>query len=278
MDDQEFNLKYCLYYGMGFIKSREEPTKMRFKERMFKLLGCILLLVLINASAAMIMAENNLLDQLKNLQNNSQNNPTKDPQTVASGLKEALEVSTKNAVNLTGRVDGYFKNEAIKILMPPKLQKAEKVMRDLGQGAKVDEFILTMNRAAERAAPAAKKIFLDAIKQMSFQDAMKILNGNDTAATDYFRDKTYLQLEEAFKPPVTKAINDVGVTRSYKTLTAKMKTIPLINKVETVDIDKYVVTKALDGLFAMLRQEEKKIRKDPAARVTELLREVFGGK
>lgn len=249
---------------------------MRWNYRNIKLLSFALVFGLIIASTATILADNNLLDQVKNLRNKYQNNGKKDPEKVAAGLKEALEVGAKNAVNLTGRVDGYFKNEAIKILMPQKLRDAEKVLRDLGQGAKADEFVLSMNRAAEKAAPAAKNIFLDAIKQMTFQDAMKIFNGNDTAATEYFREKTYLQLEAAFKSPVTKAMDQVGVTRSYKELSAKLKTIPLI-KVETVDIDNYVVTKALDGLFFMLGQEEKKIRKDPAARVTELLREVFGG-
>jgi hypothetical protein len=245
----------------------------------FRPLGSVfvLLIVLGFATATTIFANNNLLDQVKNLQDSVQNNDKKDPQKTAAGLKEALEVGTKNAVNLTGRVDGYFANQAIKILVPQKLRDAEKALRDLGQGAKVDEFVLTMNRAAEQAAPAAKNIFWDAIKQMTFQDAMKILNGNDTAATEYFREKTYQKLEESFKPPVTKAMNEAGVTRSYKELTDKIKTIPLI-KVETVDIDKYVVTRALDGLFYMLGQEEKKIRKDPAARVTELLREVFGRK
>lgn len=249
---------------------------MKFNNGKFRLLGSALLLILITVTTT-IFADNNLLDRVKTLQNSVQNNGKKDPQKTAAGLKEALEVGTKNAVDLTGRVDGYFSNQAIKILMPQKLRDAEKIMRDLGQGAKADEFILTMNRAAERAAPAAKKIFWDAIKQMTFQDAMKILGGNDTAATDYFREKTYLKLETSFKPSVTKAMNEVGVTRSYKELTDKIKTIPLI-KVETVDIDKYVVTRALNGLFYMLGQEEKKIRKDPAARVTQLLREVFGGK
>lgn len=250
---------------------------MKFNFRMFKLSGCILLFLFIIASATTILADNNLLDQVKNLQVSVQNNGKPDPQKTAAGLKEALEIGTKNAVDITGQVDGYFKNQAIKILVPKKLRDAEKIMRDLGQGAKVDEFILTMNRAAEKAAPAAKNIFWDAIKQMTFQDAMKILNGDETAATEYFREKTYQKLEASFEPPVTNAMNEVGVTRSYKELTDKMKTIPMI-KVETEDIDKYVVNRALEGLFYMLGQEEKKIRKDPAARVTQLLQEVFDGK
>jgi hypothetical protein len=250
---------------------------MKFKNGRFRLFSGLLVIVLIIAATSTILADNNILDQVKNIQGGIQNNGKPDPQKTAAGLKEALEIGTKNAVNITGQVDGYFKNQAIKILMPQKLKDAEKVMRDLGQGAQVDKFILTMNRAAEKAAPAAKNIFWDAIKQMTFQDAMKILHGNDTAATDYFREKTYQKLEVTFKPPVTKAMNEVGVTRSYKELTDKMKTIPLI-KVETVDIDNYVVRRALNGLFFMLGEEEKKIRKDPAARVTQLLRDVFGGK
>lgn len=250
---------------------------MMFKYQKFMLLGSVFLIIIITVAAVTTFANNSILDQVKTLQNSVRNDEKKDSQKTAAGLKEALTIGTKNAVNLTGRVDGYFANQAIKILMPEKLRNAEKILRDLGQGARADEFILTMNRAAEHAALAAKDIFGEAIRQMTFEDALKILNGNETAATEYFREKTYQKLEESFKPPVTKAMSEAGVTRAYKELTEKIKTLPLI-KVETVDIDKYVITKALDGLFYMLGQEERKIRKDPAARVTELLREVFGGK
>jgi hypothetical protein len=194
---------------------------------------------------------------------------------IGSGLKEALKIGTESAVKFTGKLDGYFMNQAIKLLMPEKLQAMEKTLRAVGLGPQVDEFVLSMNRAAERAAPAAKQIFWDAIGEMTFQDAKKILSGNETAATDYFKAKTTDNLTTAFKPIVDKATNEVGVTRQYKELVGRFQSIPFV-KTETVDIDQYVTTKALDGLFYVVAQEEKKIRTDPAARVTDLLKEVFG--
>lgn len=194
---------------------------------------------------------------------------------IVSGLKEALEVGTENAVKTTGRPDGYFLNQAIKILMPQELRTFESGLRLVGYGPQVDEFILSMNRAAERAAPHAKRIFWDAITEMSFADARNILNGGDTAATEYFKDKTTDKLTAAFRPVVDKAMNEVGVTRQYKELIGRYQAIPFVKR-ETFDIDQYVVTKALDGLFYVVGQEERKIRTDPTARVTDLLKEVFG--
>ncbi|HSB69151.1 MAG TPA: DUF4197 domain-containing protein [Candidatus Methylomirabilis sp.] len=194
---------------------------------------------------------------------------------IGSGLKEALKVGTENTVNLTGHQDGYFMNQAIKILMPPKLQSLEKGLRAVGYGPKVDEFILSMNRAAERAAPSAKQIFWDAIGEMTFDDSRKILSGGDTAATEYFKGKTTGKLTAAFRPVVEKATNEVGVTRQYKDLVGRAQAVPFL-KVESLDVDQYVVGKALDGLFHVLADEERKIRTNPAARVTDLLKEVFG--
>jgi len=194
---------------------------------------------------------------------------------VVSGLKEALQIGTQNAVNLTGKTDGYLANQAIKILMPEKLRTLETGLRAVGYGSKVDEFILSMNRAAERAAPSAKQIFWDAIGAMSFDDARKILGGNETAATEYFRGKTSDKLTTALRPIVERATNEVGVTRQYKELIGRYQAIPFA-KSESLDVDQYVVGKALEGLFHVLGEEEKKIRTNPTARVTELLKEVFG--
>jgi hypothetical protein len=194
---------------------------------------------------------------------------------IGSGLKEALKIGTGNAVSLTGRLNGYFMNEAIKILMPEKMRTMEKGLRAIGYGPQVDEFILSMNRAAERAAPGAKQIFWDAIGEMTFDDARKILAGSDTAATDYFKAKTTDKLTAAFTPVVDQATNEVGVTRQYKELVGEVQAIPFM-KSENLDINHYVVTKALDGLFYMVGEEEKKIRTNPTARVTDLLKEVFG--
>jgi hypothetical protein len=194
---------------------------------------------------------------------------------VASGLKEALQVGADNAVKLTGKTDGYFGNQAIKILLPKNLRPLEKGLGAMGYQSKIDAFVLSMNRAAEAAAPSAKKIFGDAILAMSFDDARKILSGGDTAATDYFKSKTSDQLTAAFRPFVEKTMNENGVAQQYDGLSGQLKEIPFM-KSEDLDINKYVVGKALDGLFYMLAEEERKIRKNPAARTTDLLKEVFG--
>ena len=196
---------------------------------------------------------------------------------IGSGLKEALQVGTGNAVNVTGKTDGYFLNQVIKILMPEKLKTFEKGLRAVGYGPQVDEFVLSMNRAAEKSAPFAKQIFWDAIGEMTFDDVRKILSGNDTAATDYFKGKTTDKLTTVFKPIVDKSMNEVGVTRQYNELVGYYQKIPFVKK-ESFDIDQYVVTKALDGLFHMVGEEETKIRKNPTARTTDLLKEVFGSK
>jgi hypothetical protein len=194
---------------------------------------------------------------------------------ISSGLKEALQIGTENAVRFTGKKDGYFLNQAIKILMPEKLRTFEKGLRAVGYGPEVDEFVLSMNRAAEKAAPFAKQIFWDAIGEMTFDDARKILSGNETAATEYFKDRTTTKLTDVFKPIIGKTMNEVGVTRQYRELVGRYENIPFVKK-ETFDLDHYVVNKALDGLFHMVGEEEKKIRKNPTARTTELLKEVFG--
>lgn len=194
---------------------------------------------------------------------------------IASGLKEALQVGTTNAVKLTGRPDGYFGNAAIKILMPKNLRPLEKGLRAVGYGPKVDAFVLSMNRSAEAAAPAAKKIFIDAILSMSFDDARKILSGGDNAATDYFKEKTSAQLTTAFRPVVEKTMDENSVTKQYNQLAGQAQTIPFM-KSPNLNITDYVVSQALNGLFYMVGQEEAKIRKDPAAQTTSLLKQVFG--
>jgi len=194
---------------------------------------------------------------------------------IVAGLKEALQIGTQNAVKLTGRRDGYLANRAIKILMPEELRRAERTLRAVGFGQQADEFVVSMNRAAERAAPAALSIFFDAASAMTFDDARRILEGGDTAASEYFKTRTTDKLAVAFRPTVKQAMNEVGVTRRYKALADFAQSLPFVN-VDAIDLDSYVVGKALDGLFHVLGEEERKIRSDPAARVTVLLREVFG--
>jgi len=197
---------------------------------------------------------------------------------VVQGLKQALEIGTDQAVTLVSKPDGYLKNPDIKIPLPEKVQKVEKLLRGAGLGSKVDEFELSMNRAAERAAPEAKAIFWDSIKTMNFTDAKKILNGGDNEATLYFKDKNYTRLEEIFKPIVNESMGEVGVTRTYEDLNTKVKNIPFAGDSLNFDLDQYVTDGALNGLFYMLAEEEKRIRQDPAARVTDLLKKVFGNK
>ena len=196
---------------------------------------------------------------------------------VVSGLKEALSVGTANAVAATSKVDGYFANQAIRILMPEKVRKVADVLGKVGYRKEVDDFVLSMNRAAEKAAPRAKTYFVEAIREMTFEDARKILDGGDTAATDYFRGRTQKRLYDEFRPVVSGSMDEVGVTHSYKNMVGKYAALPLAGKTGSVDLDHHVTTKALDGLFLVLGQEEKKIRTDPAARVTDLLKDVFGG-
>lgn len=197
--------------------------------------------------------------------------------TTAAGLKEALSVGTENAVKSLSKPDGYFGNEMVKILMPEKLRSVAAVMRRVGFERQVDEFVLSMNRAAEKAAPKAAPIFGEAIRQMTFDDAKKILSGGDTAATDFFREKTHDRLYDAFRPVISSSMDKVGTTKAYKDMIGKYESLPFMSS-RSFDIDHYVTEKALDGLFLVIGQEEKKIRTDPSARVTDLLRTVFGGK
>ena len=194
---------------------------------------------------------------------------------IGSGLQEALKIGTENAVTQTGQTDGFLLNKAIKILMPKPLQAMEQPLRFVGYGPQIDEFVVGMNRAAEKAVPFAKDIFWDAIGQMTFEDARKILNGGDTAATDYFKAKTSKKLQAAFLPSVEEVMNQVGVNRQYNELVGRYKSVPFTKSI-TFDVNEYVTEKTTDGLFFVVGQEEKKIRTNPAARVNSLLQEVFG--
>ena len=194
---------------------------------------------------------------------------------VVAGLKQALQISTGNAVAATGHVDGFFKNEAIKILLPEKLRSAAKALRMVGMGGQVDALEVGMNRAAEQATPQAKQIFLRAVTNMSFADAKGILTGGDTAATEYFRKQSSAELTTAFAPIVHKSMENVGVVKQYNQIMKNPVASAVAND-RNFSLDNYVVGKTMDGLFYMLGEEEKKIRKDPAAQVTSLLKEVFG--
>ncbi|HWS75171.1 MAG TPA: DUF4197 domain-containing protein [Quisquiliibacterium sp.] len=198
-----------------------------------------------------------------------------DEQTNAAGIKEALAVGTERAVQGLSQVDGYFGNQAVRILMPSGIQKVAELARMAGYQKQVDAFVLSMNRAAEAAAPQAARFFGDAIREMTLEDVRGILTGGDTAATEFFRRKTQDRLYAAFKPVISKKVDEVGATRAYKDMMGSYAKVPLAGA-QSLDLDHYVTEKALDGLFHMVGEEEKKIRTNPLARSTELLKAVFG--
>ena len=204
---------------------------------------------------------------------------------VVSGLKEALGKGVEHAVAFLGRTNGFLTNLNVKIIMPAKLQSVEKGLRLAGQGELADEFITSMNRAAEQAVPTAASVFGDSIRQMSIADAKSILSGPNDAATQFFRRTTQTNLHAKFYPLVQKATDEVGVTARYKQMMGKFAGGDSLGglfggkspvKFEAADIDSYVTDKAMDGLFRVVADEEKNIRANPAARTTELLQQVFG--
>lgn len=199
-----------------------------------------------------------------------------DAGTAADGLRQALEQGAQQAVSKLGRANGYFENPRVRIPLPDKLTRVDKTLRKLGKEKTADEFVLSLNRAAEAAAPEAKTIFLHVIKQMSVQDAIGIVKGPEDAATRYFRSRSESALKEKFHPIVTAATERVGVTQRYKRLLRESGPVASLIKAGNLDIDSYVTQKALDGLFLMVADEEKRIRQDPLARTTDLLKVVFG--
>jgi len=196
---------------------------------------------------------------------------------VIDGIREALRVGTQNTVISTSRLDGYLGNEMIRIAMPEQLESMVSTLRTVGLGFYVDELEIGMNRAAEMAAAEARDIFWNAIRDMTIADAFAILNGADTAATEYFRRQTGDDLRERFHPIIEQKIEEIGLSRMYGRAADAYNSISFSGAPELVDLDEYVTDRALDGLFMVLAQEEQKIREDPAARTTELLRKVFGG-
>ena len=192
---------------------------------------------------------------------------------IVSGLKEALSVGTNNASNKLSAADGFFKDAAIKILMPEEAQKAEKKLRSLGMGKLVDDAILSMNRAAEDASKSAAPIFINAVKQMSIGDAVGILKGGDFAATSYLKDKTTASLTESFRPIIESSLKKVNATKYWNTVftTYNKFSADKINP----DLSAYVTEKSLAGIFHQVGLEEKKIMKDPMARTTDILKKVF---
>jgi hypothetical protein len=191
------------------------------------------------------------------------------------GLKAALEKAAVAAVGLLGQTDGFLGNEKVRIPLPGYLEDAAKLLRTFGQGAKVDELVTSMNRGAEAAVPMARDLLVKAVQGMSVNDAKAILGGGDTAVTQFFAEKTRSPLGVKFLPIVTKATEKVGLADKYNQLAGKASEIGLMKK-EDANIQQYVTGKALDGLFFMISEEEKKIRQNPVAYGSAILTKVFG--
>jgi hypothetical protein len=195
---------------------------------------------------------------------------------IIAGLKEALVVGSERGSSTLSQVDGFFANAALKILLPPEAQKVENTLRKAGLGKQVDDAILSMNRAAEDACKSAAPIFGNAIKQMSFQDALGILKGSDTAATGYLRGKTTNELAAAFRPVIEQSLEKVNATKYWNTLITTYNKINILGGQKiNPDLSAYVTDKALNGIFFQVAIEEKSIRKDPVARTSDILKKVF---
>lgn len=194
---------------------------------------------------------------------------------VVQGLKEALKVGSRNASSSLNATDGFYKNSLVKIPFPQEAKMVADKLRSIGLGSKVDEFELTLNRAAEKASKEAGNIFVNAVTSMTIGDAWGILRGQDNAATEYLKRTTSTQLSVAFKPHIESALKSTLATSKWTEITSIYNKIPMVKPVNT-DLVSYTNEKALQGLFFVVAQEELKIRKDPVARVSEILRRVFG--
>jgi hypothetical protein len=192
-----------------------------------------------------------------------------------AGVREALSVATERAVASVAKPGGFLDDPRIHVKLPKTLRKIGQALRAVGMGAQVDELEVGMNRAAERAVGEAKPVFVDSIKRMTVEDAVGIVRGGDTAATDYFRRTTEEPLRARFRPIVASALSHVGARRQYDALLARYQALPFA-ETTNLDLDAYTTQKALDGLFLVVAEEEKKIRHDPLKRTTSLLRRVFG--
>jgi hypothetical protein len=195
---------------------------------------------------------------------------------MSTAIRQALSKGVENAINTLGRTDGFNTNQLVRIALPQDLQKADQLLRKVGQGKYADQFTLTMNRAAEQAVPKAASIFGDAIRQMSIQDALNIIKGPDDAATRYFQRTAQARLISSFRPAVEQATNKTGVTQQYKSFVSKAGALGQYISDDAKDIDGYITTKATNALFLYIAKEEKQIRDNPVERTTEILRKVFG--
>jgi hypothetical protein len=236
-------------------------------------------IILVSVNDAAYAQFGDLLNKAKKVVGNSTGNNSGGAYSnteAVSALKEALKIGTQNSANRVSALNGYFGNQLIKIVMPPEAQKVENTLRSIGMGDQVDKAILSMNRAAEDAATRSVPIFVDAITSMSIQDGISIVRGGDGSATNYLKSRTTQSLTNAYRPIIQNSLDKVNATKYWSDIFTIYNRLPTTrNKVNT-DLVAYVTERALNGLFVTITQEENKIRRDPAARVTDLLRKVFG--
>jgi hypothetical protein len=233
----------------------------------------LMTVVAIIAGLAACKAQN--INNVINTVNSTMNSGTLSNADIVKGLKEALKVGTNNSVTSASKLDGFYKNTKIKIPFPTEAQAMETKLRALGMGTECDKFVETLNRGAEEASKSAASIFLDAITNLTISDGLTILKGNDNAATEFLKTNTTTKLKAAFLPIVKTALTKVEVTKYWNPLATAYNKIPLVTKVNP-DLDAYVTEKGIDGLFKLIADEEYKIRKDPAARISDILKNVFG--
>ena len=232
------------------------------------------------ATAGAQSIEQQLKDRLLGPRSSTSNLSERD---ASGGIKEALAQGVDRAIRQLGKPDGFFRDQAVKILVPEKLRRLADLARQLGAGRKVDAFELSMNRAAEKAVPLAANILADAVRQMTLQDAIGLVRGGETSATDFFRRTSEQKLYDAFLPIVEKQTAAVGVTQKYKDFSKKAGGNALAgallgggsNGATSADLDDYVTRETIDGLFHVIAEQEKQIRNHPASRTTDLLRRVF---
>jgi hypothetical protein len=238
-----------------------------------KKLTLALVSVLILSNSFQIKAQ--ILTGAQNLINQATGGGGFTEKEAADGIKEALTNGTTNAVKFVALKDGYFKNPEIKIPFPPDVKVIETKLRAAGLGKKVDEVILSINRAAEDAGNEAKPIFITAVKNLSIKDAINIVKGDNDAATKYLKQSSSTELNTKFKPKIKSSLDKVGATKYWTEIITAYNKIPLVKKLNP-DLAQYVTGKAIEGLFVMVAKEEAKIRKDPAAQVSDLLKKIFG--
>lgn len=196
---------------------------------------------------------------------------------IVTGLKEALNVGSKNASDIASKADGYYKNPQIKIPYPPQTRDMMNTLNNLGMKPQVDAFVRQLNRAAEDAATKAGPVFLSAISNMNINDGLNILKGNNDAATQFLKQNTSSELNNQFKPVIAASLQKVEITKYWKPLFKKYNQLPFVKKVNP-NLEEYVTQKATEGLFVLVAREELKIRQDPGARVSDILKKVFGAK